>query len=49
MVLQVKLEKVDPYYMIHPDSLVCVDKDSRLCMTQEEADNWAKELREFLH
>ncbi|KAK4326138.1 hypothetical protein Pmani_003303 [Petrolisthes manimaculis] len=42
---RVKLEKVDPYYMNHPDSLVCVEKDSRLCMTQEEADNWAKDLR----
>ncbi|KAK8392611.1 hypothetical protein O3P69_014791 [Scylla paramamosain] len=42
---KVKLEKVDPYYMIHPDSLVDVSKDSRLSMTQDEADGWLKKLR----
>ena len=44
---QVKLEKVDPYYMVQPDSLVDVSKDSRLSMTQDEADSWARKLREW--
>lgn len=44
---QVKLEKVDPYYMVHPDSLVDVSKDSRLTMTQDEADAWLNKLREY--
>lgn len=42
---RVKLEKVDPYYMVHPDSLVDVSKDSRLSMTQDEADAWLNKLR----
>lgn len=42
---KVKLEKVDPYYMVHPDSLVDISKDSRLSMTQDEADGWLKKLR----
>ncbi|KAG0713085.1 Ubiquitin conjugation factor E4 B [Chionoecetes opilio] len=42
---KVKLEKVDPYYMVHPDSLVDVSKDSRLSMTQDEAKAWLKKLR----
>ncbi|MPD00820.1 hypothetical protein E2C01_096320 [Portunus trituberculatus] len=32
--------------MIHPDSLVDISKDSRLSMTQDEADGWLKKLRE---
>ncbi|XP_053651922.2 ubiquitin conjugation factor E4 B isoform X2 [Cherax quadricarinatus] len=42
---KVKLEKVDPYYMAHPDSLVDISKDSRLTMTQDEVEEWVKKLR----
>ncbi|XP_071535625.1 ubiquitin conjugation factor E4 B-like [Panulirus ornatus] len=42
---KVKLEKVDPYYMVHSDSLVDVSKDSRLSMTQDEVEEWVKKLR----
>ncbi|KAK7084333.1 Ubiquitin conjugation factor E4 B [Halocaridina rubra] len=37
---KVKLEKVDPYYIIHPSSLIDISKDSRLSMTQEEVEKW---------
>ncbi|KAG7159189.1 Ubiquitin conjugation factor E4 B-like 3, partial [Homarus americanus] len=42
---KVKLDKVDPYYMVHPDSLVDVSKDSRLTLTQDEVEEWVKKLR----
>lgn len=42
---RVNLEKVDPYYPFHPDSLVDVSKDSRLMMTQDEVDEWVKKLQ----
>ncbi|XP_068249521.1 ubiquitin conjugation factor E4 B-like [Palaemon carinicauda] len=42
---KVKLDKVDPYYLIHPESLVDVSKDSRLSMTQEEVEEWVRKQR----
>ncbi|CAL4124590.1 unnamed protein product, partial [Meganyctiphanes norvegica] len=42
--IKVKLEKVDPYYAFHSQSLVDYSKDSRLTFTAQEAEEWQKKL-----
>ena len=41
---QVKLEKVDPYYIFHEQSLVDITDESRLSMTKQEASAWQATL-----
>ena len=39
--LQVRLDKVDPMYMlVHPNSRVNIKEDTRIRMTTEEAEEW---------
>merc|ERR1712179_742457 len=44
--IKVKLEKVNPYYAFHPQSLVDYSKDSRLTFAAQEAEEWQKKIDE---
>ncbi|XP_047740861.1 ubiquitin conjugation factor E4 B isoform X3 [Hyalella azteca] len=43
--LKVKVEKVDPKYFLHPKSLVNFDGESRLSMSEPQAEEFRKEIQ----
>lgn len=42
--VRIKMERVDPLYVFHPNNLVNIQQDTRLWFTLQEATDWLEEL-----
>lgn len=45
--VRIKLERVDPLYAFHPNSLISTQNDTRLWFTNQEASDWVQQLSEY--
>ncbi|KAF4524156.1 hypothetical protein B566_EDAN010611 [Ephemera danica] len=45
LAVKVKLDKVDPMFPFHPDSIVDIQNETRLKLSSQEASDWLTEIR----
>lgn len=48
LLFQVKMDKIDPLYPFHPNSMVDVKDETRLKLTSQEASDWIEDLSKSL-